>query len=180
MCWGCNQPFLCLFVSLDDLGFCPEELAYCARDRSQTFKSLHKHSFFKKPPPWGWLYFYFFGVRSHDMMWTATLASHMKFFPQRFGALFRARMLLLICGLIPCGFLCVRTSYLWHVASFITIVMPFKCPTFTPLDCIGGHNHTYNFLSNPHFVFVVPCLESHFSNFLGLSFWIHWISTLGS
>ena len=92
-------------------------------------------------------------------------------FPLALGALHRAGTLLrFVCDLILYDLLCVHVPYLWHMTIFDAIVVSFKCPTFTPLGYVGGHNHAYDFLSNHGFDFVIPRLESHCSSSLGSSF----------
>ena len=121
-------------------------------------------------------------MRSYGRTWTVTLATHITFGPQRLGA-FRGTetLLLFVCDLIPYDLLRVHVhvSYLRHVASFNVVVVSFEFPTFAPKSYVGGHNHTYGFLSNHRFCYIVPRLESCRPSFLGSSFQIRGISTVG-
>ena len=119
-------------------------------------------------------------VRSHGVTWIATLAARITFFPQCLGTLRWVRTLLpFVCDRILSDLLHVQVPHLWHVASLNVAVMSFGCPTFMPLSYVGGHNHTYSFLFNYPFGYVVPRLDSRHSSFLGLLFWIHGISAIG-
>ena len=110
------------------------------------------------------------------MVHTATLVTRTTFAtPSILALIHRAETLLLfVCDLIPYDLLLVCTPYLWHVAIFNVVVKSFKCPTFTLLGYVGGHNHAYGFLSNCRFGFVIPRLESrpilwdHHSNMFNL------------